>query len=70
MYLNEFLSKGGVKVTFVDMPLHELTPLYAKYFLYVVNAGGGYKEILHARKVLFELAIANAAATDNALGRN
>ena len=67
MYLNEFLSKGGVKVTFVDMPFHELSPLYAKYFLYVVNAGGGYKEILNARKVLFELAITNAADTDNAL---
>ena len=69
MYLNEFLSKGGVKVTFVDMPFHKLSPLYAKYFLYVVNAGGGYKEILNARKVLFELAIAKAAATDNALGQ-
>ncbi|MBE0557916.1 MAG: thioredoxin domain-containing protein [Proteobacteria bacterium] len=69
MYLNEFLSKGGVKVTFVDMPFHKLSPLYAKYFLYVVNAGGDYKEILNARKVLFELAIAKAAATDNALGQ-
>jgi len=68
-YLNEFLSKGGVKVTFVDMPLHALTPLYAKYFLYVVNTGGGYREILHARKVLFELAVANAAATDQALAQ-
>ncbi len=69
MYLNEFLSKSGVKVTFIDMPLHELTPLYARYFLYVVNAGGRYKEILYARKVLFELAIANAAATDKALAQ-
>jgi uncharacterized membrane protein len=68
-YLNELLSKGGVKVTFIDMPLHELTPLYARYFLYVVNAGGGYREILHARKVLFELATANAAATDKALAQ-
>jgi hypothetical protein len=68
-YLNEFLSKGGVRVTFIDMPLHELTPLYARYFLYVVNAGGGYREILHARKVLFELAAANAAATDKALAQ-
>jgi hypothetical protein len=68
-YLNEFLSKGGVKVTFIDMPLHELTPLYARHFLYVVNAGGGYREILHARKVLFELATANAAATDKVLAQ-
>ncbi len=69
MYLNEFLSKSGVKVTFIDMPLHEFTPLYARYFLYVVNAGGGYREILHARKVLFELATANAALNDKALAQ-
>jgi protein-disulfide isomerase/uncharacterized membrane protein len=68
-YLNEFLSKSGVKVTFVDMPGHKLTPLYAKYFLYIVNAGGGYREILRARKVLFELAVANAAATDKDLAQ-
>jgi uncharacterized membrane protein len=68
-YLNEFLSKGGVKVTFIDMPGHKLTPLYAKYFLYIVNAGGGYREILHARKVLFALAIAKAATTDKALAQ-
>ncbi|MHB8139499.1 MAG: DsbA family protein, partial [Smithellaceae bacterium] len=68
-YLNEFLSKGGVKVTFIDLPLHKLTQLYARYFLYIVNAGGGYREILHARKVLFELATANAAATDQALAQ-
>jgi thiol-disulfide isomerase/thioredoxin len=68
-YLNEFLSKGGVKVTFIDMPGHKLTPLYAKYFLYIVNAGGGYGEILHARKMLFELAVVNAAATDKDLAQ-
>jgi protein-disulfide isomerase len=68
-YLNEFLSQGGVKVTFVDMPLHPLTPLYAKYFLYIANAGGGYKEILHARRVLFALAVMNAAVTDEALAQ-
>ncbi|MHB9098070.1 MAG: hypothetical protein ACYC5X_09635, partial [Syntrophales bacterium] len=62
-------SKDGVEVTFVDMPFHELSPLYARYFLYVVNTGGGYREILHARKVLFELAIANAATTDKALAQ-
>jgi hypothetical protein len=68
-YLKEFLSKGGVKVTFVDLPFHELTPLYAKYFLYIVNTGGGYKDILHARKVLFALAATNSAATEEVLAQ-
>lgn len=67
-FVEELLSGKGVKVTFVDMPLHKLTPLYAKYFLYTANAtGSSYKEILQARKVLFSLAKGNAAKNDREL---
>jgi thiol-disulfide isomerase/thioredoxin/uncharacterized membrane protein len=54
--LKEFLSHGGVKVTFVDLPIHKETKLYAKYFLYSAKAGRNYKKILHARRILFFLA--------------
>jgi len=54
--LKEFLSRGGVKVTFVDLPIHKETKLYAKYFLYSAKAGRNYKKILHARRILFSLA--------------
>lgn len=54
--LKEFLSHGGVKVTFVDLPIHKETKLYAKYFLYSAKAGRNYKKILHARRILFSLA--------------
>jgi len=49
------------------MPLHELTPLYARIFC-TLSTPERLREILHARKVLFELATANTAATDQALG--
>lgn len=61
--LDEFLSRKGIRVTFVDVPLHKQTYLYAKYFLYVAKAARNYKEILHARRVLFSIA-ENQGITD------
>ncbi len=65
--LNEFLSRGGVRVTFVDLPIHKETHLYAKYFLYAARAGRSYKNALRARVVLFSLAKNRAALTENEL---
>jgi uncharacterized membrane protein len=66
--LNEILSGGGVRVTFVDLPTHkDKTPLYAKYFLYAVKAGRNYKDALHARRVLFSLAKNQTALSEDEL---
>jgi len=65
--LKEFLSHGGVKVTFVDLPTHKETKLYAKYFLYSAKAGRNYKKILHARRVLFSLAKNGTALNEEEL---
>ena len=65
--LEDLLSNGGAKVTFVDLPIYKLTPLYNKYFLYAAHAGSDYKAILHARRALFNLAKTFAAADDAAL---
>jgi uncharacterized membrane protein/thiol-disulfide isomerase/thioredoxin len=65
--LHEFLSRGGVRVTFVDLPIHKETYLYAKYFLYAANAARNYKKVLHARKVLFSLAKNRTALNENDL---
>ncbi|MCX5836346.1 MAG: thioredoxin fold domain-containing protein, partial [Deltaproteobacteria bacterium] len=54
--LDDILSRKGVTVTFVDLPIHKETPLYTKYFLYATRKGQGYKDALHARRVLFSLA--------------
>ena len=54
--LEELLATGKVKITFIDVPFHKATPLYAKYYLYAANAGTGADNIFHARKVLFDAA--------------
>jgi thiol-disulfide isomerase/thioredoxin len=54
--LDEILSRKGVKVTFVDLPIHRETALYAKYFLYALGKGHGYKDALLIRRILFSLA--------------
>jgi len=69
--LHDILSRKGVKVTFVDLPIHRETPLYTKYFLYAARKGQSYKDILHARRVLFSLAknktVSNEASLAKAL---
>ena len=65
--LKEFLSRGGVRVTFVDLPIHKETHLYAKYFLYAAKAGRSYKSVLNARRVLFSLAKNRAASSEDEL---
>jgi hypothetical protein len=67
--LDEILSRRGVRVTFVDLPLHKQTYLYAKYFLYVAKTARNYKDILHARRVLFSIAKNQATADEEALSK-
>jgi thiol-disulfide isomerase/thioredoxin len=54
--LKELLATGKVKITFVDVPFHGPTPVYAKYYLYAVNANPGTENVFHVRKILFEAA--------------
>jgi protein-disulfide isomerase len=65
--LKNILAAGGVKVTFIDVPIHKYTPLYGKYFLYTANAGSNYKDSLNIRKILFTLAKANNITTEEGL---
>ena len=54
--LKELLATGQVKITFVDVPFHSATPIYAKYYLYAANAETDTNNILHVRKILFDAA--------------
>jgi uncharacterized membrane protein/thiol-disulfide isomerase/thioredoxin len=65
--VKEFLSGGGVRVTFVDLPLHKETRLYAQYYLYAAKAAKSYENVLHARRVLFSLARNHAAQSEDDL---
>ncbi len=50
------LHRSGVKVTFVDKPLHAQTPLYSRYFLYAAKKADRFEEVLRIRRILFDLA--------------
>ena len=67
--LDEFLSRKGIRVTFIDVPIHKQTFLYAKYFLYVAKANHKYKDILQARRVLFDIAKTQAISKEEELAK-
>ncbi|MCX7981474.1 MAG: thioredoxin fold domain-containing protein [Syntrophales bacterium] len=54
--LEKILSTSAWKVTFVDIPGHRETSLFAKYFIFAVQKGKDYRNALLARKTLFDLA--------------
>ncbi|MCX5854860.1 MAG: thioredoxin domain-containing protein [Deltaproteobacteria bacterium] len=54
--LKELLAYGNVKITFIDVPFSKATPLYAKYYLYAVQAGADAPEVLRIRRTLFHAA--------------
>jgi len=58
------MSRGDIKITFVDYPGHQHTSLYAKYFLASVASGKGNINMMKARNVLFALAVKNMAKED------
>ena len=68
--LEDLIERGGVKITIVDLPLYKLTPLYARYFLYALNASSGYKDALRARQLLFKKASSLGAVTAEHLERD
>jgi thiol:disulfide interchange protein DsbA len=50
------LHRLGVRVSFVDKPIYEKTPMYSRYFLYAAKASDSFAEILRIRRVLFDIA--------------
>jgi thiol-disulfide isomerase/thioredoxin len=65
--LKELLATNKVKITFIDVPFHKATPIYAKYYLYAANASPDVNNIFHVRKVLFEAAQTKSIQKENAL---
>lgn len=63
----ELLATNKVKITFVDVPFHKATPIYAKYYLYAANANSDVNNILHVRKILFEAAQVKHIQKEDAL---
>ena len=65
--MKELLASGKVKITFVDVPFSRATPIYARHYLYAVNAGANNEEIFRVRKTLFKAAQEKRIETKEAL---
>jgi thiol-disulfide isomerase/thioredoxin len=65
--LKELLATNKVKITFIDVPFHSATPIYAKYYLYAANASPDANTILRVRKILFEAAQVKHIQKEDAL---
>jgi thiol:disulfide interchange protein DsbA len=57
--LARLVRKNVASVTFVDTPIHAPTPMYARYFLYIINEQNDFDHVLRMRAILFEAARSN-----------
>ena len=51
--LKDLVKKKAITLTLVDTPIHTLSPLYARYFLYILSQEKRLDRILRSRAVLF-----------------
>lgn len=54
--VSDLVRKNKIALTFVDTPVHKHSPLYARYFLFILNEKKDLKHALAARVALFEAA--------------
>ncbi|MCX7982446.1 MAG: thioredoxin domain-containing protein [Syntrophales bacterium] len=54
--LKELLKKNVITLTLVDVPYNQLTPLYARYFLYAIHGKNDIESAFRARNTLMEAA--------------
>ncbi len=52
--ITDLVKRNIITVSFIDMPLHKHSTLYAKYFLYILNNRKNLDHALKARKILFD----------------
>jgi thiol:disulfide interchange protein DsbA len=55
----DLVKRNTITITFVDSPMHKHSALYARYFLYILNARKDISHALKARAALFEAAQQN-----------
>ncbi len=61
--LSDLLQKNAIRLTLVDTPVHKETPLYARYFLYLLHENQpGFVQAFQIRSLLFEAASQNINA--------
>ncbi|MDP2755198.1 MAG: thioredoxin domain-containing protein, partial [Nitrospirota bacterium] len=51
--ITDLIKRDVINISFIDTPIHKETPMYAQYFLYILNEKKDFKHALRARAVLF-----------------
>lgn len=51
--ITDLVKRNIITISFIDIPLHNYSTLYAKYFLYILNNRKNFDCALKARKTLF-----------------
>lgn len=62
--LADLVKRNIITITFVDVPLHQKSAMYARYFLYILNDKKEIGRALKARSALFEAAQLNITDKD------
>lgn len=65
--MKELLATGKVRITFIDVPFHRASPIFARHYLYAVNAGADNENVFRIRKALFKAAQEKRIETQDAL---
>jgi hypothetical protein len=66
--LKDLVEKRAITLTLVDTPIHTLSPLYGRYFLYILSRDKRLDRIFRSRAVLFAAAREKVVAREKLEG--
>lgn len=61
--LRALIKRNVIQATLVDTPFNKYSPLYARYFLYALNARNNFEHALKVHNILFDAAAGRAVKT-------
>ncbi|MFH1138638.1 MAG: hypothetical protein V1816_21390 [Pseudomonadota bacterium] len=61
------MLRQGVKISFVDTPIHLNTPLYSRYYIFAAAASNTFEQAMKVRNALFDVARTKSIVTDQEL---
>jgi thiol:disulfide interchange protein DsbA len=66
--LRDLLKRNAITLTFIDVPYHRLTPLFAKYFLYALKTKNDSDHAFHIRNALIAATADKNMTTEKRIG--
>ena len=62
--LRDLIKRNVIRVTLIDTPFYRHSGLYARYFLYALNARNDFEYALKVRNILFDAATRNVTTKE------